>query len=240
MSSDYVQPYCGAINANEGYTMTIMKRYKHLSAALLIGAVIPMVAMPSITYAQGQKTTAQKLAEVTSHLKAVSTMTANFVQTNRLGQSVNGTMILKRPGKLRFQYKNDASLLIVADGRALNMIDYEVNQVQSWPIKNSPLSVLLDPNKDLSKFGKIIPTANDNVVSVEVRDPKRPEYGVITMFFNRRANAPAGLNLVGWVALDSKNNRTTVQLSNVKFNISVKSSAFRWRDPRRRSRGPRR
>lgn len=220
--------------------MIMIKRYKHLSALLLFGALLPMVSTPAITYAQSQKSTAQKLADVSSHLKAVSTMTATFVQTNRLGQSVNGTMILKRPGKVRFQYKNDQSLLIVADGNSLNMIDYEVNQVQRWPIKNSPLSALLDSNRDLTKFGKIMPTTNDNVISVEVRDPKRPEYGVITMFFNRKASAPAGLNLVGWVALDSKNNRTTVQLSNVKFNTAVSSSAFKWRDPRRRSRGPRR
>lgn len=207
----------------------------------IIASILLCAAIPSITYAvsaQNVKTSAQKLAEVTKHLKAVKTMRANFVQTNRLGQRVNGTMIMRRPGKVRFQYKNDQSLLIVADGNSLNMIDYEVNQVQRWPIKNSPLSALLDSNRDLTRFGKIIPTKNENVISVEVRDPKRPEYGVITMFFNRQASAPAGLNLAGWVALDSKNNRTTVQLNNVKFNTTVSNSSFKWRDPRRRG-GPR-
>ena len=32
-------------------------------------------------------------------------------------------------------------MLIVGDGRALNFIDYDVRQVQRWPINNSPLSV---------------------------------------------------------------------------------------------------
>lgn len=211
-------------------------RMRKIIASIALCAAIP--AIPYAVSAQSVKTSAQKLAEVSRHLKAVKTMRANFVQTNRLGQSVNGSMIMRRPGKVRFEYKNDQSLLIVADGSSLNMIDYEVNQVQRWPIKNSPLSALLDSDRDLTRFGKIIPTKNDNVISVEVRDPKRPEYGVITMFFNRQASAPAGLNLAGWVALDSKNNRTTVQLNNVKFNMAVSDSAFKWRDPRRRG-GPR-
>jgi outer membrane lipoprotein-sorting protein len=37
--------------------------------------------------------------------------------------------------------------------------------------------------------------------------------------------------------LDSQNNRTTVRLSNQRFNIAVADSAFRWTDPRRK--GPR-
>lgn len=216
-----------------------MKHIKKITASLALCAAIPAIIMPSIVHAQSGKTSAQKIAEVANHLKAVRTMTANFVQTNRSGQSVNGNLIMRRPGKVRFEYKGDDSLLIVADGNALTMVDYEVNQVQRWPIKDSPLSALLDANKDLTRFGKIIPTKNDNVISVEVRDPKRPEYGVMTMFFNRERSAPAGLNLVGWVALDSKNNRTTVQLSNVKFNTSVNDNAFKWTDPRRRG-GPRR
>src|SRR3546814_7392815 len=85
------------------------------------------------------------------------------------------------------------------------MLDYEVNQVQSWPVKNSPLGALLDPDRDLTKYAKILPTANDDVLSVEVKDPKRPEYGTITMVFVRDSAAPGGLRLRGWVALDSQN-----------------------------------
>ena len=119
------------------------------------------------------------------------------------------------------------------------MIDYDVNQVQRWPIKNSPLSALLNPSQDLSKYGKIIPTRNPNVLSVEVTDPKRPEYGVITMIFTKVPGAPAGLRLDGWVSLDSKNNRTSIRLSNQKFGASIANSAFNWTDPRLKRRGGR-
>lgn len=172
------------------------------------------------------------LSAVVAHMQAVSTMTANFTQTDRSGKAVSGKLLLKRPGHIRFEYQKGVPMLIVADGKALTLIDYEVKQVQRWPIKNSPLAALLDPGKDLSRFGKRVATTDPNVVSVEVRDPKRPEYGTITMVFVKQAGAPGGLTLNGWVALDSKNNRTSIRLSGVKFNTAIAQSSFTWKDPR--------
>lgn len=177
---------------------------------------------------------ANDLSQVVAHMQAVQTMSATFTQTDRNGQSLTGKLLLKRPGHVKFEYQKGVPLLIVADGRALTMVDYEVKQVQRWPIRNSPLTALLDPGKDLARFGKRVDTSNPNVISVEVRDPKRPEYGTMTMIFVKQAGAPGGLTLNGWVALDSKNNRTTVRLSNVRFNQPIDQSNFTWRDPRPR------
>jgi outer membrane lipoprotein-sorting protein len=172
------------------------------------------------------------LALVTAHLRGVSTMTADFAQTDRSGKSLTGTLTLKRPGKVRFQYAPGTSILIVGDGKALNFIDYSVKQVSRWPIGNSPLGVLLDPAKDLRSFARIVPGADSRVVLAEARDPKRPEFGKLTLAFARDATAPGGLRLQGWVALDAQNNRTSVRLSNQRFNVAVSDQAFAWRDPR--------
>ncbi len=123
-------------------------------------------------------------------------------------------------------------LLIVSDGKALTLIDYEVRQVQRWPISNSPLGALLDPKRDVMKYGKLQPTGAPGVISVEVRDTKHPEYGVITLVFQRKAAAPGGLELTSWVALDSQNQRTTVRLSGHRYGLAVADSAFRYNDPR--------
>ncbi|VAW03725.1 Outer membrane lipoprotein carrier protein LolA [hydrothermal vent metagenome] len=201
-------------------------------------AAIPLMLSASVP-ATAQQSPADRLNKISAHLRAMTTMTANFTQTDRSGQSLSGKLTLKQPGRIRFQYGKEANLLIVGDGKALTMIDYEVNQVQRWPIKNSPLGALLNPERDLSKYGKIIPTRNPDTLSVEVRDPKRPEYGVITMVFNKKAGAPAGLSLEGWVSLDSKNNRTSIRLSNQKFGVAVANNTFKWTDPRRKRRGGR-
>ena len=201
-----------------------------IAAPLALTASLPAAA---------QQSSNNSLSQISNHLRAMTTMTANFTQTDRSGRLLTGTLTIKQPGKIRFQYQKDANLLIVGDGKALTLIDYEVNQVQRWPISNSPLAALLNPERDLSKYGKIVPTRNSNVLSVEVSDPKRPEYGVITMIFSKKPGAPGGLKLDGWVSLDSKNNRTSIRLSNQKFGVPVANSRFNWTDPRRKSRGKR-
>jgi outer membrane lipoprotein-sorting protein len=205
-------------------------------AALL--ALVPATAALAVVAAPPAAAQSQNVLEmVQAHLQQTQSMTADFTQTDRNGQRVNGELTLKRPGKIRFQYQKGVSLLIVGDGSSLTMIDYDVKQVQRWPVRNSPLAALLDPERDLSKYARVIDTGSRDVISVEVKDPKRPEYGTITMVFTRDASAPAGLRLRGWVALDSQNNRTRIDLNNQKFNVAVPDSAFRWTDPRPKNRG---
>ena len=166
-------------------------------------------------------------------------MRADFTQTDRGGQTIGGTLTLKSPGRIRFEYGDDANMLIVSNGKSLTLVDYEVNQVERWPIGNSPLGALLDPNRDVKRYGRLVPTSNPNVISIEVKDPKKPEYGTMTLVFVRDPNAPGGLELNSWVALDAQNKRTTVRLSNQRYGVSVPDSAFTYRDPRTTSRRPR-
>ncbi len=175
---------------------------------------------------------APDLERAVGALRAISTMRADFTQTDRNGQRVNGVLTLKRPGRIRFQYAPGVPLLIVSDGAALTMVDYEVRQVQRWPIKNSPLGALLDPSRDVTRFGKLQQTIDPNVVSIEVRDGRHPEYGVMTLIFLRKASAPGGMELVNWVALDSQNRRTTIRLSNQQYGVAVADNMFRYNDPR--------
>lgn len=200
-------------------------------AALAVPALVP--AAPAAAAAQSEQA---QLNQVVEALRGISTMKADFVQTDRNGRSVKGVMTLKRPGRIRFQYEKSVNMLVVSDGKALTMIDYDVNQVQRWPISNSPLGALLDPRRDVSRYGTVKPTGNPNVISVEVRDSKHPEYGVITLIFRRDASAPGGLELSYWVALDSQNQRTTVELRNQRYGVPVADGDFRWNDPRRKVR----
>jgi len=181
---------------------------------------------------------ASDLDKVVDALRSISTMKADFTQTDRQGNTMQGVMTLKRPGKIRFDYGKNADFLVISNGKSLYVIDYEVNQVERWPIGNSPLGALFDPDRDVKRYGKMVPTGNKDVLSVEVRDPKKPEFGMITLIFVRNASAPGGLQLTHWVALDAQNNRTRVQLTNQRYGVAVADSTFTFRDPRRSSRRP--
>ena len=58
-------------------------------------------------------------------------------------------------------------------------------------------------------------------LTVEARDRKHPEYGIITMYFDRDAAAPGKLALAGWNVVDAQGNTTRVALSDVRFNVDV-------------------
>ncbi|MDE2595357.1 MAG: outer membrane lipoprotein carrier protein LolA [Sphingomonadales bacterium] len=216
---------------------------RKLAGAALCAALV--VSAPGATLAQAPAAAAPSpapaaavtdLDRAVTALRGITTMRADFNQTDRNGQHVNGVLTIKRPGKIRFQYAPGVPMLIVSDGRALTLVDYEVRQVQRWPIGNSPLGALLDPNRDVKRFGTLQPTTDPNVVSIEVRDRSHAEYGVITLIFVRKASAPGGLELVAWVALDSQNKRTTIRLSNQQYGMAVADSAFSYNDPRRPAR----
>jgi outer membrane lipoprotein-sorting protein len=208
-----------------------------ICAALVVSAPVVVSLLPTQAQAQAPAATrAADLDKAVAALRGITTLKADFTQTDRNGQRLTGALTLKNPGRIRFQYAPGVPLLIVSDGKALTMIDYEVRQVQRWPIGNSPLGALLDPKRDVSRYGKLQPTGDPNVVSIEVRDNAHPEYGVITLIFVRQASAPGGLELVSWVALDSQNRRTTIRLSNHQYGVAVLDNAFRYNDPRGSSR----
>jgi outer membrane lipoprotein-sorting protein len=196
------------------------------------------IAAPASAQGAAAQGNAADLNRAVTALRSISTMRADFTQTDRAGNTAPGVMTLKRPGKIRFDYGRDADLLVVSNGNSLYMIDYEVNQVQRWPIRNSPLGALLDPERDVRQYGTLIPTSNRDVLSIDVRDPDKPEFGRINLIFIRNANAPGGLQLTHWVALDAQNHRTTVRLTNHRYGMSVAESTFEFRDPRRSSRRP--
>lgn len=212
------------------------RRFAPLARALALGAAL---TLPLAAPAQAQ-TAQDDLAAVDRTIRSIKSLSADFAQTDRNGQVAAGKLLWKQPGHIRFDYGKGGDMLIVADGKSLYMVDYQVAQVQRWPIRNSPLGALLDPTRDLTKYGKIVDSGDPRVVSVEVRDAQHPEYGVLSLVFMRKASNSTGLDLYGWVAKDAQGNRTTVRLTNMKLGAPIADSAFRWRDPRPNQTGPRR
>ena len=225
--------------------MMLISHFTKKPAKLVAGGLFAFSALALATtalVAPGAPALAQTqvgdLDRAVTALRAISTMRADFTQTDRSGSSVRGVLTLKRGGKIRFDYGVNADLLMISNGKSLYIVDYEVNQVERWPIKNTPLGALLDPGSDVKRYGSLVDTGSPDVVSVMVEDPKKPEYGAINLIFFADPSAPGGLQLVNWVAKDAQNYRTTVRLSNHRYGVSVTDSAFTFRDPRRSSRRP--
>ena len=200
-----------------------------LMRALAPVAVVALAA-PALAATSGQ------LKSVETSLAATGSMTASFVQTDGKGRQMAGTLTLKRPGKIRFAYGGGVNMLLVANGKTLNFIDYDVGQKSSWPIGKSPLAVLLSPNPDLARIARIMPSENKQVIVVRARDARRPEFGTIVLAFQRNGAAPGGLLLEGWTAIDAQNKRTTIKLDGQRYNVAVAENAFVYAEPKKRGR----
>jgi len=49
----------------------------------------------------------------------VPTMTGEFVQFGPNGEQTGGEFLIKRPGKIRFNYENPSPITVVSNGRTL-------------------------------------------------------------------------------------------------------------------------
>jgi len=194
-------------------------------ARALVPAAIVVLAAPVLAADSAD------MGRLNAHIAGVRTMTANFVQTDARGRSAAGKMELERPGKVRFEY-GSGDLLLVANGKTLTLIDYQVGQKSSWPLGRTPLGVLLSSSPDLKGRAQVVPSGNPNVVSVRARDPSQD--GSLTLVFLRSGSAPGGLQLYGWTAIDGQSHQTTVKLSDVRYNVAVPESAFTYAEPKKK------
>jgi outer membrane lipoprotein-sorting protein len=162
-------------------------------------------------------------------------MTANFVQTDGRGRSAAGTLQLKRPGRIRFQY-GSGDLLLVGTGGRLVFLDYTVGQKSSWDLNKTPLGILLSANPDVKRIARIQANKDSRILVVRAHDDRHPEFGTLVLAFLRSPSAPGGLQLYGWTAIDAQNKKTTVKLSNVRYNVAVSDGAFTYAEPKKRRR----
>ena len=196
----------------------------------LARALAPIAIVAAAVPAQAQT---NDIAKVEAHLAAVQSMTANFRQTDAKGRSDSGTLQLKRPGQIRFQYQS-GDLLLVGTGGKLWFLDYSVGQANSWSLNKTPLGILLGANPDIGRIAKIVPQNDPRILVVRARDARRPEFGTLILAFARNPSAPGGLMLEGWTAIDAQNKRTTIKLDNQRYNVAVSDGAFSFKMPTKR------
>ena len=117
------------------------------------------------------------LGDIQDYMKAVTSLKARFRQHSPNGTVAEGTLYLERPGYIRFDYTDDTPFLVVADGKTLNFVDYEIGQVSKWPVKDTPLRALLGNSVDLAALGAHIelePAGAEGVIALTAQDNDRP------------------------------------------------------------------
>jgi outer membrane lipoprotein-sorting protein len=210
---------------------------RHVLAALtmlaLPAAAPSAVAAPPAPAALSTSE-AQDMAAVQAYLRNLTSLRARFHQIAPNNQVSSGTLSLEKPGKLRFEYEPPSPLLVVADGKVITLVDYDLKQVTRWPINDTPLRALV--RSDLI-FGEDIQVLgmrrNAETISVAVTDPKKREEGSMLLTFTREP-----LRLSQWEVVDERGTATVVALDDLRTNVKLDKSLWQFRDPRPKRTGP--
>ena len=163
------------------------------------------------------------LGSISKYLNAMSTAKGEFTQINNDGTISTGTIFIKRPGRVRFEYNAPDTGLVVAGSNTVVIYDTKSNQPpESYPLSRTPLSIILAKNVDLNQAKMVTGHAYDGTATtVTAQDPANPQYGNIQMKFT-------GPNpeLRQWIINDGNGSQTTVILGELKKGGSMSNKLF--------------
>lgn len=189
-----------------------------LLAALSV-AVLSLLATLPVQAQQG----AIGVPQIEQYFNSLRSMKARFVQSNPNGSVVQGTIYLRRPGRMRFEYDAPSQLKIVADGMQVTMWDNATRDFGQWPIGWTAASFLVkDPlvlSGDLTveKLERV-----NGMLEATMSQARRPQEGKVIV---RLAENP--LLLRGWTIIDNRGNRVTVSLSDMQTGLQLADSLFK-------------
>ncbi len=183
---------------------------------------IALVALMSVV-AQGAWAEKLPLNAISSYLNGLKTAQGTFTQINDDGSASTGNIWIKRPGKMRFEYNAPDEGLVIAAANAVYIIDKKSNQgPETYPLRRTPLSLILARNIDLSKANMVVGHSFDGTATVvTAQDPENPEYGNIQMKFTSNP-----VELRQWVVNDSGGGSTTVILGELTKGGAIANRLF--------------
>lgn len=162
-----------------------------------------------------------------AYLNGLVTLKARFVQTANDGTATSGDFLLKRPGRLRFQYDKPVTDFIVADGLMIYYYDGQMKQQSSAPISKSLADFFLRKKLNLSGDIRVSDVKREGgKVFLTLVQAKDPLSGSLTLVLNEN---PMELN--EWRVVDAQGLTTRVALSGVETGINLKDKYFHYYDP---------
>ncbi|MBI1216082.1 MAG: outer membrane lipoprotein carrier protein LolA [Alphaproteobacteria bacterium] len=203
-----------------------------LAAALLMPA--PARAASSSVSAPAAAPNLSRRDEATvkaaeKYLSSLVTLQARFVQTANDGSKMTGDFMLKRPGRMRFQYDPPSTDFIVADGTFIYYYDGEMKQQSNALISHSLANFFL--RKDLSLSGDITVVHvghRDGMAQIRLVQTKEPKSGALTLVMSEKP-----MTLQGWRVVDASGATTEVALTNQMTGIALDGGLFHYYDPKR-------
>lgn len=195
-----------------------MKKFV-LAAIVMILSTIQAVAAPAT------------LDEISDYMDTLKSVTADFIQYNPDGSTMDGTMFLKRPGKLRFEYNGANTPLVLIGGGQVAVFDPASNEPPfRFPVSQTPINSIIGRDVDLAstRFETHLLESGEFTI-LNVMDPKYAQYGYISLVFET-----APMKLRQWVVIDGAGQQTAIALTKINMSAKINSNIFNIRAEMRR------
>lgn len=167
---------------------------------------------------------------VEDYLDGIRSLRSPFLQINPDGSMAEGTFYLKRPGRLRFDYDPPTPVLIVGDGIYLHYRDFELGQINSFPLRETPIGILARDEIRLKDRVKVTAVVREpGLLRLTLVDAKDPGRGSLTLSF---ADSP--LELRQWTVKDAQGRITTLAFLDLEANPALEGELFVFDDPRKK------
>lgn len=164
------------------------------------------------------------IQKANAYLNSTATIVADFVQVAADGRKSQGKLYVVRPGRMRFEYAQPATLEIVADGTSVAIRDRKLATQDMYFLSQTPLKFLLKDRIDLRKDVKILDVSMDRKDAIISVEDKATFGGTsrIKLVFD-----PKTFTLRQWQVTDPQGYETLVSLYNIDLSQAPDPSLFR-------------
>jgi outer membrane lipoprotein-sorting protein len=191
--------------------------------AALSAAILSLLATLPVHAQQG----GIGVPQIEQYFNGIRSLKARFVQSNPNGSVVQGTLYVRRPGRMRFEYDAPSQLKIVADGYQVTMWDPATRDFGQWPIGWTAATFLVRENLSLSGDLRVEKIDRVNgLLEFTMSQARKPQEGKVIV---RLAENP--LLLRGWTIIDSRGNQVTVSLNDMQTGLQLADSLFKNDSP---------
>jgi outer membrane lipoprotein-sorting protein len=126
------------------------------------------------------------LPALSDYLNTITAAEAAFTQVNADGSRSTGTLYIKRPGRIRFEYDppQDDTLVLASGGQIAVFDGRASGRPEQFPLRRTPLGIILARDIDLTRARMVTGHGTDaGRTVVQAQDPENPEYGRIYLYF---------------------------------------------------------
>ena len=203
--------------------------------------IVGIISLLTVSVA-GQSPTADTVAQdVQRKYERVSDFSADFVHSYRGGvlkqqATERGTLLVKKPGKMRWEYTAPEKKLFVSDGHKIYSYIPQDRQVMVGTMprdEHAPTPALFLTGKGnltrdfTAAFDKVAEAPPGSIALKLTPRRREPEYESLTLVVD-----PKTFSLQMLITVDAQGGRSAFTFSNLKENVGITDNQFVFKIPR--------